>query len=252
LLEEFIHDAGDLPEQAYSWCGLAVDQDGHPQIGEDRFVDILKHGIEQQGVDGDLQGWKSMLQHYFASCAIADRSVGRLLRGLQDSEFDDNTMIILWSDHGYHLGEKLHETKFTLWDDGANVNFMIADPRHRENAGKRCYRPVTLTDIYPTVAKMADVELPDRRIRGNDLGPLLADPDRAWPAPAHCTYQDVANNMVRTERFKLIRYGNDNDSVELYDMQQDPEEFHNLAGQRDHGSTEAKMKQLIDAAIRSE
>jgi arylsulfatase A-like enzyme len=212
----------------------------------------LKHGIKQREVDGDLLGWKKMLQHYFASCAIADRSVGRLLRGLEQSEFDDNTMIILWSDHGYHLGEKLHETKFTLWDDGANVNFMIADPRNRQSAGKRCFRPVTLTDIYPTVAQMAAARLPDRRIRGNDLGPLLADPDRAWPAPAHCTYQDVAHNMVRSDRFKLIRYGNDNSSVELYDMKEDPEEFHNLAGGTEHESTKAKMIQLIEAAIQTE
>ncbi len=251
LLEEFTDDAGDLPEQAYKWCGLAVDKKGHPQIGSDRFVDVLNHGKRLKREDGDLQGWKQMLQHYFASCAIADRSVGRLLDGLEASKFADNTMIILWSDHGYHLGEKLHETKFTLWDDGANVNFFISDPRHRQSDGKKCYRPVTLTDIYPTVVKMAGVALPDARIRGNDLEPLLADPSQAWAAPAHTTYQDVTHNMIRTDRFKLIRYGNDNSSVELYDMQKDPEEFDNLAGEPEQQSTESKMKQLIDAAIQS-
>jgi arylsulfatase A-like enzyme len=250
LLDEFTGDAGDLPQQAYKWCGLAVDSNGHPQIGKDRFVDILKHGKKQQPADGDLQGWKQMLQHYFACCAIADRSVGRLLDGLEQSDYNDNTMIILWSDHGYHLGEKLHETKFTLWDDGANVNFIISDPRNRATAGQRCYRPVTLTDIYPTVADMAGVELPDARIKGHNLTPLLADPNRAWAAPAHSTYQAVSNNMLRTDRYKLIRYGNDNKAVELYDMQEDPEEFNNLAGKPEQESNEAKLKTLLDAVIR--
>ncbi len=170
--------------------------------------------------------------------------------GLNKAQYNDNTMIILWSDHGYHLGEKLHETKFTLWDDGANVNFIISDPRNRNNAGKRCRRPVTLTDIYPTVAAVAGVGLPDARIRGNDLTPLLSDPSRAWATPAHSTYQEVSNNMVRTDRYKLIRYGNDNEAVELYDMQADPEEFTNLAGKPEQESTEANLKTLLDEAIR--
>ena len=134
-------------------------------------------------------------------------------------------------------------------DDGANVNFIISDPRNRTSAGQRCYRPVTLTDIYPTVADMAGVELPDARIKGNNLTRLLADPKLAWAAPAHSTYQDVSNNMVRTDRYKLIRYGNDNEAVELYDMQEDPEEFKNLAGNPEQESNEAKLKALLDTAI---
>lgn len=250
LLQKFTDDAGDLPEQAYKWCGLQVDANGHPQIGKDRFVDILKHGLKQQPSDGDLMGWKRMLQHYFASCAIADRCVGRLLDGLDEGKRADDTMIILWSDHGYHLGEKLHETKFTLWDDGANVNFIVVDPRFKASAGKRCDRPVTLTDIYPTVAAMANVELPDPRITGSDLSPLLEDPARSWAPPAQSTYQQVTNNMVRTDRYKLIRYANDNEAIELYDMQADPEEFHNLANSADHQSTKVKLIELLDAATK--
>ena len=249
LLEEFTRDAGDLPDQAYKWCGLAVDAGGHPTIGKDRFVDILKHGRKLQDRDGDLQGWKEMLQHYFASCAIADRCVGRLLDGLEASPYTDNTMIILWSDHGYHLGEKLHETKFTLWDDGARVNFLISDPRHPQSAGKCCTRPVTLTDIFPTVAAMAGLDMPDPRIQGTDLEPLLENPDRAWAPAAQSTYQSVAHNMIRTERYKLIRYDDNNEAIELYDMQEDPEEFENLAGQPNLQSTQAKLIRMLDEAL---
>ncbi len=251
LLTEFMNDAGDLPEQAYKWCGLSVDAAGHPKIGRDRFVDILDHGKKRNPDGGNLDGWKEMLQYYFASCAIADRSVGRLLDGLERGPYADNTMIILWSDHGYHLGEKLHETKFTLWDDGANVNFIISDPRYPDAAGRRCDRPVTLTDIFPTVVSMAGLESPDARVRGTSLEPLLADPDREWDVPAHSTYQDVGNNMLRTDRFKLIRYGNDNQAVELYDMKTDPDEYHNLADQKEYESTKAELIKRLETRLGS-
>ena len=250
LLTYFLDDAGDLPEQAYGWCGLSVDANGHPKIGKDRFVDILNHGKRVDGKDGDLAGWKQMLQHYFASCAIADRAIGKLLDGLDAGPYRENTMIILWSDHGYHLGEKLHETKFTLWDAGANVNLIICDPRHRKQAGKRCDQPVSLIDLFPTVAKMAGIEsMPDQLILGQDLEPLLANPDRPRKEPVLTTYRTVKNHMLRTERFKLIRYDDDDASVELYDMRADPEEYRNLAASPDHESTLAELIEMMDSEL---
>ena len=247
LLDYFTKDAGDLPDEAYRLSGLAVDSKGLPTIGKDRFVDILNHGNKVGGEDGDLMGWKRMLQHYFASCAIADRCVGRLLDGLDASPHAKNTMVILWSDHGYHLGEKLHETKFTLWDDGANVNFIVSDPRFPSSAGKRCDHPVTLTDIYPTVVAMAGLDLPSDRIRGADLGPLLADPGAGAMTAARSTYKSVKHNMLRTARYKVIRYDDDPKQVELYDMRADPEEYNNLADRPEHASTKAKLLEQLDS-----
>lgn len=250
LLTYFLNDAGDLPEQAYGWCGLGVDANGHPKIGKDRFVDILNQGKSIGGKEGDLAGWKQMLQHYFASCTIADRAIGKLLDGLDAGPHRNNTMIILWSDHGYHLGEKLHETKFTLWDAGANVNLIISDPRHPKQAGKRCDQPVSLIDLFPTVANMAGVEtMPDQLILGEDLEPLLANPTHARKEPVLTTYRTVKNHMLRTKRFKLIRYDDDNASVELYDMQVDPEEHHNLAASPSHESTLAELIEMLDAEL---
>jgi len=249
LLELFTQDAGDLPAQAYRWSGLALDSDGHPTIGKNRFVDILTHGRKRQSDDGDLAGWKDMLTHYFASAAIADRSVGRLLDGLQAGPYGDNTMVILWSDHGYHLGEKLHQSKFTLWDAGAHVNLLIRDPRNRQSAGQKCYRPVTLTDLYPTVAKLAGVALPSPRITGSELTPLLENPQAKRSAPAHSTYQEVTHNMVRTDRYKLIRYEDDDQQIELYDMQRDPEEFENLAGRESVKQVEQELKEVLKKSL---
>ena len=249
LLEYFTGDAGDLPPQAYGWCGLSVDAKGYPKIGNDRFVDILRHGKKIGGDDGDLVGWKRMLQHYFACCAIADRAVGRLLDGLDAGGFAENTMIVLWSDHGYHLGEKLHETKFTLWDAGANVNLIVVDPRHRDQAGNRCDTPVSLLDIFPTINSLAGLELPEQPILGRDLEPLLAAPQSTWPGAVLTTHQNDRNHMLRTQGYKLIRYDNDDRSVELYDMQADPEEYNNLAGDDKHASTLAKLIVHLDTML---
>ena len=247
LLEEFTQDSDDLPEYAFRFSGMARNDAGDPILGNDRFTRMLEHGLSVDPNDGDLTGWKSMLTHYFASCAIADRAVGRILDGLENSPYNDNTMIILWSDHGYHLGEKLHATKFALWDDAAQVNFFIKDPRYPQNAGKQCYEPVGLIDIYPTIMQLAGLELPSERITGHDLTPLLKDPDSKRAIPAQSTYQHVENNMIRMQQHKLIVYTDG--SRELYDMHKDPEEFDNLAGQSSHTRVERHMKQIHDIAI---
>ena len=247
LLEEFTADGDDVPEIAFSMSGLSRDDNGDAVMGSDRFTRILSHGLSVDPNDGDLKGWKDLLMHYFASCAIADRAVGRVLDGLEHSPYKDNTMIILWSDHGYHLGEKLHITKFALWDDAAQVNFFISDPRHPQSAGKRSYSPVTLVDIYPTVMKLAGLDLPSDRITGHDLTPLLQNPGHSRNVPAHTTHSNVSTNMIRTEQYKLIQYADH--SRELYDMIADPEEFKNLAGKNRHSNMESAMTATLKIAI---
>ena len=247
LLELFKQDADDVPEYAFKWSGLSRDKKGKPELGRDRFTAMLEHGLSIDSDQGDLKGWKNMLTHYFASCAVADRAVGRILDGLENSPYADNTMIILWSDHGYALGEKLHISKFALWDDANQVNFFIKDPRNPQSAGQMCFRPVSLIDIYPTVMAMAGLKLPDDRITGHDLTPLLKDPKAAWHIPAQSTYGQVNNNMIRTERHKLIQY--EDGSREIYDIPADPEEFNNLAGKPSIAKTEAALEKLHRIAI---
>ncbi len=247
LLEMYKNDGDDVPEFAFNWSGLARDEKGDPILGNDRFTTMLRHGLSIDRNQGDLEGWKNMLQHYFASCAIADRAVGRILDGLEKSPYADNTLVILWSDHGYALGEKLHMTKFALWDDANQINFFVKDPRNPQSAGKRSYRPVSLIDIYPTVMSMAGLDLPDPRITGHDLTPLFVNPDANWEVPAQSTYGDVANNMIRTEERKLIQYMDG--GREVYDMLKDPEEFDNLAGKSAVVKTEAELEKLLEIAI---
>ncbi|MDB2499803.1 sulfatase-like hydrolase/transferase [bacterium] len=248
LLEAFIQDADYVPEMAFKFSGLARNEAGDPILGNDRCTKVLAHGLTKQPQNGDLYGWKDMLMHYFASCAIADRAVGRVLDGLKNSPFKDNTIVILWSDHGYHLGEKLHVSKFAFWDDAAQVNFFIKDPRNPQSFGQRCYRPVSLIDIYPTVMKAAGLDLPSDQITGHDITHLLQNPKVPLNIPAHSTYRSVIKNMIRIENHKLIQY--EDGSREVYDLSSDPEEFQNLAGKSSYTETEQLLKQMHDISIR--
>jgi len=249
LHDEFLNDCGDLPPTGLTESGGQISNNVVVHRESERFVKILNNGLAINPVDGDLEGWKDMLKYYFACSALADRAVGRLLEGLENSPYADNTIVILWSDHGYHLGEKMHITKFALWEDSAGVHFVIRDPKYPESSGIKCQRPVNLVDIYPTVCARAALPLPDPRITGHDLGPLQADPRAPWNIPSLCTDNTIDSNMVAMDRFKLIRYKGDNSDAELYDRDADPDEYHNLLGNPAYAAKQAEMFDLLGIAI---
>jgi len=168
--------------------------------------------------------WKQAVRGYLASIAFADAMLGRLLDGLDDSPHAKNTVIVLWSDHGWQLGEKAHWRKFALWDNVARCVLMIHAPNTSKD-GEMCERVVSLQDIYPTLIDLCG--LPERReIDGRSLAPLLRNPGAEWNHVALTTY-DYDEFSVRSERFRYIRYIDG--SEELYDHETDPEEWRNLA-----------------------
>jgi len=249
LHDEFFNDCDDLPPSGLLESG-GDKVDGDLAFRDsDYFVRILQKGLIVDPVDGDLNGWKDMLQYYFACTALADRSVARLLEGLANSPYADNTIVIFWSDHGYHLGEKMHLTKFTLWEDGAGVHFIIRDPKYSGSAGDQCQRPVNLIDIYPTVCERLGLPLPDPRITGHDLSPLLADPRSPWNIPSLCADEATNGNMIAMARFKFICYNGDSNDAELYDHDAGPAESTNLMGNPAYAVEQAEMLELLDIAL---
>jgi len=165
-----------------------------------------------------------MVQSYQASADFADQMVGRLLDKLDESERTDNTIIVLWADHGYHLGDKGSTVKFTLWEKANRVPFIIVAPGITK-PGSRCDKPVSLLDIYPTLVELAN--LPQKSdLDGLSLVPLLRNPDSEWERPAIMT-MGKGNHAVRSERWRYIHYRDGTE--ELYDHDNDPWEWTNLA-----------------------
>lgn len=183
--------------------------------------------------------WKQAIQGYLASIYFADCQLGRVLDALDTSPHKDNTIVVLWSDHGWHLGEKEHWQKYTAWHDNTNVPLMIRVPEGTTGlvAGTqpaRCTRPVSLLSLYPTLLELAG--LPEREENdGPSLVPLLENPNASWNHVA-VTHLDHPGDMgISDQEYRYIRYRDG--SEELYHLPTDPHEWHNLSA--DHTHTKA-------------
>jgi len=168
--------------------------------------------------------WKAAVQSYLATCAYTDMNVGRLLDAFEASKHKNNTIIVLWGDHGWHLGEKEHWRKFALWEEATRAPLIWVAPGVSK-AGAVCDKPVDFLSIYPTLCDLAGLPLPDH-VEGKSLRPLLANPKAKWNGVALTTH-GFKNHAVRTDRWRYIRYADG--SEELYDHSEDQYEYNNLA-----------------------
>lgn len=192
--------------------------------------DIPPSGIKMAKPNGDhakfLKSgrWKAAIQSYLATCAYTDMNVGRVLDALESSPHKENTIIVLWSDHGWSLGEKQHWRKFALWEETTRMPYIWVAPGVT-TAGRKSQRPVDLMSVYPTLCELAGIEIP-QHVEGTSIVPLLKNPDAAWKLPAITTH-GKGNHSVRTETHRYIRYANGDE--ELYFNKEDPYEWKNLA-----------------------
>ncbi len=176
--------------------------------------------------------WKKAIQGYLASIAFADAMVGLLLQELSQSAYSKNTIVVLWSDHGWQLGEKNHWRKFALWENVTRSVLMIQAPKGTGSLPDGSQRGsstslVSLIDIYPTLLELCG--LPQRTdLDGKSLVPFLNNPNIEVDRPIITTY-DYGSYSVRYRNWHYIRYIDD--SMELYDLQADPEEWTNRAAQ---------------------
>jgi arylsulfatase A-like enzyme len=167
--------------------------------------------------------WKNIVRSYLACTSFVDSQIGRLLAALEASGMRENTIVVLWSDHGWHLGEKLITGKNTLWEDSTRVPLIFAGPGVA--AGGRCQKPAELLDMYPTLVELCDLPMRDD-LEGHSLVPQLKDADAPRPWPAITTHNHD-NHGIRTENWRYIQYADG--SQELYDMRADKHEWQNLA-----------------------
>ncbi|MBM3380777.1 MAG: DUF4976 domain-containing protein, partial [Betaproteobacteria bacterium] len=167
---------------------------------------------------------RELVQAYLASITYADALIGRLLDALDASPAANNTLVVLWSDHGWHLGEKQHLHKFTLWERSTRIPLIIAAPGVTQ-PGSHTARPVGAIDLFPTLNELCSLPA-ITSLDGVSLVPLLNDPAREWTRPALTTH-GPGNHALRTERWRYIRYADGGE--ELYDHATDPNEWTNLA-----------------------
>jgi arylsulfatase A-like enzyme len=166
---------------------------------------------------------RSLTQAYLASISFVDHCVGTVLDALKSSSHAGDTLIVLWSDHGFHLGEKQHWAKRTLWEESTRVPLVFSGPGIRP--GKPCLEPASLLDLYPTLVELCDLPK-NPRLEGLSLVPQLNDPKAARDRPA-ITSAYFGNHSVRSRDWRLISY--EDGAKELYDHRTDSDEFHNLA-----------------------
>ncbi len=168
--------------------------------------------------------WKQAVQGYLASITFMDAMIGRLLDGIEKTPQAQNTIIVLWGDHGWNLGQKQHWRKFALWEETTRVPLMITAPGVTR-PGQTCARTVNLMDLYPTLVELCG--LPERKgVEAVSIAPLLKNPSLPWDHPSVTTYLR-GNHSVRTERWRYIHYHDGGE--ELYNHDADPHEWTNLA-----------------------
>jgi arylsulfatase A-like enzyme len=179
--------------------------------------------------------WKNMVQAYLASISFVDSCVGTVLDALENSQYAENTAVVLWGDHGYQLGEKSKFAKMALWERATRTPLIIKPPK---SSGKQVSnRPVSLLDLYPTLIKMCG--LPENPLnQGRDLSPLLNKPNAQWEHAAVTTY-GPNNHAVKTDRYRYIRY--EDGSEELYDHENDKNEWNNVASKNEYKTVKERL-----------
>jgi arylsulfatase A-like enzyme len=216
------------------------------------------HGL-MDSYPGD-EGLRRFTQAYLASVAFADEMVGRALTALENSRFADNTVVILTSDHGWGLGEKDEAWKYTLWKESTHIPLIIRHPGYAGSAGQTVAHPVSLLDLFPTVKDFCGWQTDHRRtpeglpLAGNSLRSFLEVPSTppagaseiavsviaSWRSPlaANQHYSAVSSN------YRYIRYYPEGE--ELYDLEADPLEWTNLAGNPAYAEAQANMRTKLD------
>ena len=208
------------------------DQIKLPAVRKNDLKDLSQYAIELTNLNHvspthkwvtEAGQWEHAVQSYLASVTFADHCLGMVLDALEKSKYADNTVIALFSDHGFHLGEKERWAIRSLWEDGTRVPIILSAPEFKSN--QISDRPAELLDIFPTLLELAGLPA-DSAQEGQSLVPLMKNPKEAWAHPALTSF-GLGNYSVRSTRYRFIQYFDG--SRELYDLSKDPHEWKNLA-----------------------
>ena len=213
-----------------------------PPIKDDDLIDIPIAGRANAQIYVEIpmrrdNAWEHLWRAYLACINFTDENVGRVLDALENSPYADNTIVVLWSDHGFHLGEKRTFSKFSLWEEATRTPFIIQDSRQTAGAGNNCDEPVGLINIYRTLCDLTGITAP-AYVDGISLCPWLENPQLPKETPAMTTW-GRGNYTLRTKTWRYTRYFDG--SEELYNKSDDPNEWTNLAGNPEYNNVKKKI-----------
>ena len=216
------------------------EMDDIPLLGKTMAKGTIEGGDHWNVLSIGPDYWKEMVRAYLACVSFADAQAGKVLDALEASPYADNTIVVFWSDHGQHLGEKRHWRKMALWEESTRVPLSIYVPG-TENAGRSCDRAVSLLDIYPSLIELCGLP-PVKGLEGISLLPQLEDPDARRSEPAITTWH-YNNHAVRGPRWRYIRYRDGTE--ELYDHKTDPQEHVNEAANPQYASIKERLRKRL-------
>lgn len=182
--------------------------------------------------------WDATIRAYQASVAFVDKQIGRLLDRLATNPRGRETVVMLVSDHGGHLGEKKHWCKGAIWEQTTHIPFIVRSPGIKP--GSICTKPVSLIDVFPSLVELAGLDIP-AFADGTSIQPQLVDPTTER-SPVISSYGE-GNTAIRSERWRYIRY--EDGSEELYDHHVDSNEWTNQADNPEHAQTKQRLADLI-------
>ncbi|EWH09798.1 arylsulfatase A family protein [Catenovulum agarivorans DS-2] len=208
------------------------------------MLDIVKRervnfstSVAKAVIDNEAE-WKRAMQAYLASVTFADEMIGKIVDGLDNSQYKHNTIVVLWSDHGFQVGHKQRWEKFSLWNQATQSPFIMRMPN---TTPSKINHPVSLLDIYPTLANILNIAEP-HKMSGNNLLPLINNPNMHWDKPAVITYMP-GNHAIRLGSFNYIKY--DHGAEEFYDLSKDPNEYTNLINEPAYQLAIKKMRKYL-------
>lgn len=212
-----------------------------PEVPKNDWDDLpgAVHGKAwNEGVTDDQA--RELIRAYQACVSFADAQIGKVLDALEQARLLDNTVIVLWGDHGFHLTEHGLWRKGTLFEESCRAALIVSVPGRKARGG--CPRLVEFVDVYPTLAEVCGLPAPEG-VEGTSFGPLMDDPKRPWKKAAFT--QTTRGRSLRTERWRYSEWAGDAAQAELYDHQTDPREHTNLAKDPKHAHTVKELHELL-------
>jgi iduronate 2-sulfatase len=228
------YDKLDLPEK------VPGDWDDIPRAGINYKTSV--------NMKMDLRRQKKAMGGYYASVAYMDAQVGKVLDALEQAGLNEKTIVIFTSDHGYHVGEHDFWAKVSLHEESASVPLIISVPGKKPAV---CHSLVELLDLYPTIAGLCGLEIPSR-LQGKNIAPLLDDPTIAVREAGFSVAPSSQGFLLREHKWAYIQYKEDASAgIELFDMENDPKQYTNLAESAEHAPVVARFKSQLAEKLRA-